>query len=401
MAAENGRDGPGVAAAVDPPVASGATAPAPQATLAAAEALAAEVARTGVKAVTVAREPITSVVQRLFADAPRFAFFQTVRLLRRLAQLSGRGGRGGLAEPVRFRTPLSLAFPGSEVDTIEFAKTESAVRDAPIADVTVNIMGLTGPLGALPRHYTELLIERQVRHRDRAAKDFFDLFSHRLIALFWRAWEKYHFQVGVEEGRKEGFSRYLLDIVGIGTGGLQNRLRDERGGLPDAALAYYSGVLGQRPYSANSIERVLGDFLNAPARLEHLAGQWLRLPVREQTRLGMQQCHLGHEAVLGDRVWDRQSKLRLVVGPVDRRKFDALLPPGHLHRALVEFFRFFAGIARDLEIRVVLRREAVPRCELGGGDNAPLLGWNTWIASGPIGRDADDCVYRFSAVKGV
>jgi type VI secretion system protein ImpH len=67
----------------------------------------------------------------------------------------------------------------------------------------------------------------------------------------------------------------------------------------------------------------------------------------------------------------------------------------------VEFFRFFAGLARDLEIRVVLRKDQVPACELGGGATAPLLGWNTWIASGPRARDADDCLYRFSAMKGV
>lgn len=392
MAAENGRDDPGVAPATpaQPPVADGAVG-----------RIAADFVRDGARPVTLAREPVTSVVQRLFADPPRFGFFQVVRLLRRLAQLAGRGGRGPAAEPVRFRTPLSLAFPASEVDSLEFAKTETTGRDAPIADVTVNFMGLTGPLGALPSHYTEMLIERQVRHRDRTPRDFFDLFNHRLIALFWRAWEKYHFYVGVEEGRKEGFSRYLLDIVGMGTAGLQNRLRGEHTGLPDRALAYYAGILGQRPYAAKSIERVLGDFLDAPARVEPLGGQWLRLPEREQTRLGRQQCRLADEAVLGDRVWDRQSTLRLVVGPVDRRKFDALLPPGHLHRALIEFLRFFAGVAHDLEIRVVLRKDDVPACEIGGGAAAPLLGWNTWIANRPFTRDPDDCVYRFSAMKGV
>ena len=118
MAAENGRD--------DPRVARAAPAPRPGAG-GAADAIAADFVRDGVKPVTVAREPVTSVVQRMFADPTRFAFFQVVRLLRRLAQ---RAGRGAAAEPVRFRTPLSLAFPASEVDSIEFAKTESAPREA-------------------------------------------------------------------------------------------------------------------------------------------------------------------------------------------------------------------------------------------------------------------------------
>ena len=105
-------------------------------------------------------------------------------------------------------------------------------------------MGLTGPLGVMPAAYTELLIER-VRAKDTAGREFLDIFNHRMISLFYRAWEKYFFPREYEGADRDVVSRHLLDLVGLGTSALQNR-QD----LPDDALIFYSGILAQHPRSA-------------------------------------------------------------------------------------------------------------------------------------------------------
>src|SRR5262249_5328433 len=92
----------------------------------------------------------------LFADAPAFDFFQAVRLLERLypdRKAVGRDARapGAVA---RLPSPLSLAVPPSALFAIERPSEER-----PWALVVQTFLGLTGPSGVLPRHYTQMLLD--------------------------------------------------------------------------------------------------------------------------------------------------------------------------------------------------------------------------------------------------
>ena len=133
--------------------------------------------------------------------------------------------------------------------SIYFVSTEPALlacvrKYGEPARMTVNFMGLIGPLGVLPQYYTELVISRG-RAKDNAIRDFFDIFNHRMISLFFQAWQKYRFTVAYERGERDRFSHHLLDLIGLGTEGLQNRQS-----VADDSLIYYAGLLAQQPRSA-------------------------------------------------------------------------------------------------------------------------------------------------------
>ena len=72
--------------------------------------------------------------------------------------------------------------------------------------MTVNFMGLTGPLGILPYSYTEFMLER-MRAKDSSLQDFLDIFNHRMISFFYRAWEKYRFPVTYCLGDEDRFTK--------------------------------------------------------------------------------------------------------------------------------------------------------------------------------------------------
>jgi type VI secretion system protein ImpH len=321
---------------------------------------------------------------------------------------------------VRFRARASLSFPPSAVH--EIAPAEPG-RDVPV--MTQSFLGLTGPLGALPRHYTELLmrLERELRGPERhALRDWLDLFNHRLTSLFYRAWEKYRFYLHYERGaprrsEPDPFTLALLSLVGLGTLGLRDRVRvtsprpagaagDRRtlARVDDLALLHYAGLLSHRPRSAAGLQALLHDYYGFDVEVLQFQGQWLLLEPANMTRLGAADAgnnnRLGVNALAGDRVWDVQSKFRVRLGPLALRQFNELLPevsdrPGRdAFFLLTHLVRLYAGPDLDFDVQLVLRGDEVPECRLPSGDAVgPALGWNAWLRTDPLNRDADDAVF--------
>jgi type VI secretion system protein ImpH len=383
--------------------------------LRAARTAAAEL-RTAEPAEVVRRD--RTLEEQLYEEPFAFDFFQAVRVLEKLFPDTVPVGRAGPLEKelVRFQAHLSLSFPPSSIYDLE-----RGVEGIPAPVMTVSFLGLTGPSGVLPRHYTEMLLrqERDAKGREkRALRAWLDLFNHRFISLFRRAWEKYRPFVAYErgeyaKGEPDAFSRTVFSLVGLGTPALRDRLRvatwdEERqrqqvlARLDDLTLAYFGGFLSRRVGNATSLEAMLADYLGLPVEVRQFRGQWLVLDEANQSRLGEGAlgCALGVNAVAGDRVWDVQSKFRVRVGPLSYDRFLEFLPDKAPQRERKSFFllchlvRTYVGPEVDFDVQVVLRKEDVPECQLADGNGAgPRLGWNTWVRSAPYPRDAGDAVF--------
>jgi type VI secretion system protein ImpH len=358
----------------------------------------------------------------LFHEGFGFDFFQAVRLLERLEPKRTPVGRGGPPhdEVVRFRAHLSLNFPPSSI--YDIAKPTSS--DRPFTTMTVSFMGLTGPSGVLPRHYTELLLrlDKEAKGPERwVLREFLDLFNHRLIAQFFRAWEKYRFFIPYERGEydrpePDPFTRCLFSLVGVGMPPLRRRLAvslweqgDEQpherplARIDDLTLLHFSGFLAHRPRNAVSLQSLLHDYFRLPVRVEQFHGQWLRLERENQTRMGLLDGNndLGINAVAGERVWDVQSKIRVRLGPLSYRQFNDFLPdltPVPQRKAIYlasHLIRMYVGPEMDFSLQLVLASREVPECQLAmPAAEGSRLGWNTWVRSAPCTSDAEDAVFE-------
>lgn len=335
----------------------------------------------------------TEVGEKLRREPFSFDFFQAVRLLERC--LPERTSVGKFAHPdtevARFGVHPSLAFPASQIQEMD------CPENGPIK-MTVNFMGLTGPEGVLPNPFTSLIIER-LRENDSSPRDFFDIFNHRIISLFYRAWRKYRFDVACEQGERDIFSRHLLSLIGLGSQGLRDRLA-----VPDDTLIYYSGLLAQRPRTAKALQLILADYFDVPVEIEQFAGAWYRLDAETQCRLredSNDSGELGFGAVVGDEVWNQQSKVRVVVGPLPLERYVEFLPDGKSWEPLQAWVKFFSNDEWDFEVKLMLEREQVPACTLGAeGPSGPQLGWVSWVKSKPFGRDPDDTVLALKESQG-
>src|SRR5262249_30694155 len=152
------------------------------------------------------------------AEGYVFDFFQAVRLLEKMAPERRTIGHDAppRTEAARFRAHLALNFPASSIYQIDLPAGQ-----VPMPTMTVTFLGLPGPSGVWPRHYTEMLMRaRDARGPERyLPRDWFDLFNHRLISLFYRAWTKYRFWLAYERGEHarpdpDLFTESLYSLVG-------------------------------------------------------------------------------------------------------------------------------------------------------------------------------------------
>lgn len=319
---------------------------------------------------------------RLLREQPwNFEFFEAVRVLERL--YAARSPVGLFADPgkevVRFAAHQSLAFPASDIQALDPSREPWRM--------TVNLMGLTGPMGLLPRVYTELIQERQ-RARDFALRDFLDLFNHRMISFLFRAWKKSRLPVRYED---EQLNTFLLSLVGLGTAGLR-----ERQEFHDATLLYYSGLVSLETRSAVALEQLVEDYFDVCAEVIQFIGAWYELAPDSQCRFEDTldpSEQLGAGAVVGDAIWDQQSRARIRIGPLPMRRYAEFLPGAPSFRKLAALTRFYSRGQVDFELQLVLERRDVPACEIGGAAEPVQLGWTTWMKTAPrFSRDPDDTV---------
>lgn len=333
----------------------------------------------------------------------RFDFFQAVRLIA-LAAAAPRTANGApdqvatadwsYEEEVRFRAHVGHAFPASAVSSFDVPSTSGTEADeAPVPEMTVTFLGLAGTSSMMPWHYTQLLIDR-IRDKDFGLRDFLDLFNHRLIAQFYRAWEKCHFHVGYESAGRRGatepdrFTQMLFSLVGMGTLGLRGRQT-----FSDELLLYYAGHFSHRPRSAVALERIVNDMFHVPTEIQQFQGQWMYLRPADRTRLRVGgNNQLGISAIAGLRVWGIENKVRVRVALSHYADFQKFMPSGSAYRALGHIVRLFVGLSLDFDLQVRLSKEAVPRCQLTA-DRGVQLGWNTWLFSGAANRDVEDAVF--------
>jgi type VI secretion system protein ImpH len=284
---------------------------------------------------------------------------------------------------VHFRVNPRLGFPASQIQTLEFSE------DAP-PEMTVNFMGLTGPSGVLPYAYSEMILER-IRAKDHSVSAFFDIFNHRAISLFYRAWQKSRFPVTYSAGPRDLFTRYLLDLIGLGTDGLRDRQEVE-----DEALLHYVSLLGMQARSAGALEQIIEDYFEVPVEIQQFTGAWYGLD--EPTQCAMSDmdtpsCQLGAGAVVGDAVWDRQARVRIRLGPLGMERYCDFLPEASAYKALRAITRFFSNQCLEFELQLVLERAQTPGTELDFDAANPVrLGWVSWLRTAPLGIDPDETI---------
>ena len=314
---------------------------------------------------------------QLRANPQTFHMFHALRVIEAHHSDRPRMGqsRRSAQDPVRLGQEAELAFPTSTI--ADFGPDKHGVMR-----LTNRSFGLFGPQGPLPLHLTEFARNRRRNERDTTFLAFADMFTHRLLGLFYRTWSAGQPAPSFDRPEQDSFERKVAALSGYNAQAM--RARDQ---MPDMAKRHFAGHLASGTKTAEGLVSMLSAFFSAPVHLQQFIGCWLDLEPDDRWQLGA--GALGRSTSIGTRVWSRASKFRILVGPVSLAEYKRLLPgQGSLER-LESIVRNHVGDALDWDVNLILRAADVPRAALGGANAA--LGHTTWVGMRREGAtDAND-----------
>ncbi|HEX3695223.1 MAG TPA: type VI secretion system baseplate subunit TssG [Polyangia bacterium] len=341
----------------------------------------------------VARAPLPPERARSFAQildllarAPhQFDFFQVLRRMEALHRDRPDRPRFGAAlrpadEPIRLGQEASLAFPPATLAALRAGKDGRPPR------LAVNFFGLLGPNGPLPLHLTEYVRDRNNNAGDTTMGRFLDVFHHRMLMLFYRAWATGEPTVGQDLPETNRFFTYVGAMAGLG-------LASFRGmdAMPDTAKLFYAATLSNQTKHADGLGGMIGEFFQMPTRIQQFVGDWLELPLSHRWRLGVPGTVglLGVSTPLGAYTFAAQHKFRVVLGPLDRDQFQRMLPGGASLKRLNAMVRSYTGDQLRWDLKLILHDRVDEPWHLGRS----RLAWTSWAGRpGRSGNRREDLI---------
>lgn len=312
-----------------------------------------------------------------------FAVLRQVEALWPEAPRLGRALRPG-AEPLRLGQDPEMDFAPAALMSFR------AEGDRP-PRLGTRFFGLFGPMGPLPLHLTEYARDRLRNHADPTLARFADVFHHRALLLFYRAWAQSQPAVQADRPADDQFAKWVSALFGQAPAAMR-----QADTVPDAAKRFVAGHLARGTRNPETITKVLRQYFDVPVRIETNVGHWLPLRPEDRTRLerpgARRGSALGVSAVAGHKVWDRQFKLRLHIGPLSLAQYRQFLPGQRALDELRDWMRQLLGFDMLWELRLVLRGSEVPALGLKRGSTTPTatqaaatptpvlgLGLTTWL----------------------
>jgi type VI secretion system protein ImpH len=337
------------------------------------------------------REAALAALFAALEAAPRAHDFFAV--LRRIEGL-----RPDLPRIGRALRPSQEVLRLGEEPELDFAPASLAAFDPgarPAPRLGVRFFGLLGPQGPMPLHLTEYVRDQLRARGDATLARFLDVFNHRLLALFYRAWAQSQPVVHCDRPGDDRFRAWLGASFGDANAPAATPP------LPPQARAFQAGLLGARSRHPEGLAKILSQHFGVPVRIEEHVPHWLPFVHEDRSRLGFARdrpernhirgAQLGASANAGRRVRDRQYKFRVVLGPLDLERYRAFLPGAPAWLALRDWLVMYAGLDLRHDVQLVLGRTHVPEPRLGPHVR---LGVSTWIGRVERPRDRADLRLR-------
>jgi len=328
-------------------------------------------------------------LSKALQDEPyTFGFFNALRLLECAHKDKPRIGQSlrPIDDPVRLLQTPTMSFAPSTL-----SKFEPQTKESP-AKLSSYFFGLFGPNGPLPLHLTEHACNRSVRFRDNTFAGFADIFHHRMLSLFYRAWANHQPTVSHDRQDADQYKTYIGSLFGLGMPSLHDR--DD---MPDNAKLYYAGLLSNQTRHLYGLESILHGFFHIPVKINEFIGEWVSMPEHCQIKIsqGVETMTLGIDSNIGSHIWTSQLKFRLEFGPLDLDEFMSLLPGSRSLSRLAAIVRNYIGDELAWDLKLLLKRDQIPSFSLDGTNK---FGWTSWLHSDGRQKEYEETIINYTSI---
>ncbi|SUY92965.1 Uncharacterized protein conserved in bacteria [Buttiauxella agrestis] len=287
----------------------------------------------------------------------RFNFYQQLRTLLRKLRDGKTPEPEVLNSKLKLISSLSMETPQGQIASIRQDTSEDPLS------ITLWQNGLTGAMGALPNAYSEWMIERHYRYGDHGAKDFLDIFGHRLYCLDYLAWQKNHLYAHAESDQPPPLKQATLALSGLLTS------PSMFGGET------YAHLFAAPVRSLVNLEVWLSHYYGVPARINPFTGCWKIIDDTEICRLGQPVQTLETAPMIGRARWEVQSHFDVTFGPMEQVMSHHFIPQGKFYQGLWSRIREYVGPGLDFTVHLNVSNRNQSLVPLGTGQ----LGLNMCI----------------------
>lgn len=260
------------------------------------------------------------------------------------------------------QSALLKFFPSAFVD-ISFSNKISTFK------VDNSFFGLFGCYGPLPSHLTEYAIERGEQYKDSSFTAFADIFHHRLITLFYRAWADSQPVVSLDRSEGDRFSFFLQALSGVARDSSTKISKLHQG---------HSGLFSYKNKSKGALKQILTSFLRLPVYIDEFSECWYKIESEDRTKLGGSNSVLGKNSVIGERSFQRSYCFTVKIGPLTFQEYISFFSNHLAFEMIRNVCESFVGSEFDVRISLLLKPSQRKPTKLG----VSVLGQTTWLLSG-------------------
>ncbi|MDO6548650.1 type VI secretion system baseplate subunit TssG [Pseudoalteromonas carrageenovora] len=312
------------------------------------------------------------MIKQIISQASQIDFYKAVFIIENQLKKHGLDYRhvgydsSPKQELIKFTATQKFGYPGNAITKLEETGFEDGMHKV---NMQVSFMGLTGCSGALPQFYSELVMQR-LRYKDTTMRDFYDMFNHRLISLYYRAWKKY--KPSLNHVNYEKNKDPYTQILGLLSGGYNEH------------QLHFSGLYSRKIRNAFDLKNVLSSYLGCDVSIKQMVGQWHELKAQEQTRLASQALYegqharLGVDTMIGNKVWDVSSNIEIHIKSDDPDKAKQLLPKGPLFEIANKITKDYVGNAINFRLVIESNFQNLGAAKLS--KNECQLGANSFLS---------------------